>query len=272
MTARKKTGARRAKKTTSKGKTTRQRKAPAKHKVAAKKPAKLPVAHHFKNRIVGYEDVDPRTINRNPLNWRVHPELQRLAMNDALEQLGYVDTVIVNVNTRNLIDGEMRLDLAEANNEPSVPVLWVDLTKAEERLALATFNPMAELAATDPEQLGKLLSDLEREGGPLDELLGSLEQMAISAQVKPSKSSGRGTTATVGHTLRLVMSVPDVVMIERAVLMTGQHNRGEAFMAICKHYLESFDHGDEERQHDAGAQGKSEDQLAQALAGVDLGT
>lgn len=236
------------------------------------KPAKAPkpklaAANHFKNRIVGYELVDPKTIKRNPLNWRTHPDAQRSAMTDLVASLGYVDTLLVNKRTGHLIDGEMRLDIADENGERTVPVLWVDLSPEEERLALATLNPMSELATTDPEQLSKLLANRKPHDGPLDELLRSLEQMAQGAIVKPTKGTpGRNTTAAAGHTMRIVLAVPDVAEFERAILMTGIANRGEAVLEIARHYLSSHD-DDTERQHDAGAQVLAEDQLAEALRG-----
>ena len=270
MTGKKKTTRKRA---TKKPATTKKRKkGPATRKRPARKSSKLPAPHHFRNRIVRYEEnVDPKTIRRNPLNWRLHPEQQRSAMTDVLESVGFVDTCVANINTRTLIDGEMRLDIAEQNHD-TVPVLWVDLTEEEERLALATFNPMSELAASDPDTLASLLAGVERSGGPMDELLGSLEQMAVTAIPKKTPGKKRAVEAPRGHTLRLVLSVPNIAMVERAVLMTGLANRGEAFVEICRTYLEAFDDGnDETRQHDATTQGGNSGELAQALADADIG-
>lgn len=228
----------------------------------------------FRNRIVGYEEaVDVATITRNPLNWRVHSDAQKGAMTDLLGRLGYVDTCLVNRRTRRLIDGEMRLDIAEANNERHVPVLWVDLTQEEERLALATINPMSELASTDPEQLGKLLADVDREGGPLDELLRSLEEIADLGTVK--KAGGASTSkvkreASPAHTVRIVLAVTDVATVERALRATNISNRGDALIEICRSYLADEDHEAagpaEDAEHVAGPEGGIEDQLAQALA------
>jgi hypothetical protein len=221
------------------------------------------IAAAFKNRIVSFELVDPRTIKRNPLNWRTHPDQQRAAMRDALEQLGYIDTCLVSHRTRMLIDGEMRLDIAIENNEPTVPVLWVDLTPDEEKLALAIVNPMAELAGVDPEALAKLLRGHEPAGGPLDELLASLSTMAESAIVKPTKNTGaRAVGKSPGHVLRVVFAVPETADFERAIAATGIINRGEAVLELARYYLTGHD---TERQHDATAQSGTAAQLAEAV-------
>lgn len=229
----------------------------------------------FRNRIVGYELVDVGAITRNPLNWRAHPDAQRSAMSDLLGQLGYVDVCLVNKRTGRLIDGEMRLDIAEAKGETQVPVLWVDLSDDEERLALATINPMSELAATDPDKLGELLAGVEHKGGPLDELLRELEQQADLGTVKrASASSGNGTkreAASPGHTVRIVLKVVDVADVERALRATKIANRGDALVEICREYLRRDEDHEEGRrpeaqEHGAAAEGEFADQFAQALA------
>lgn len=221
----------------------------------------------LRNRIVGYELVDPKTIKRNPLNWRTHPDAQRSAMADSLDTLGVVDACLVNKRTNHLIDGEMRLDIAEERNEPTVPVLFVDLSPEEEKLALATINPMADLAGTDPEQLAELLRGRKPHDGPLDELLRSLEELALEATVKPTpKKRGRSHAAgAVRATTRIVLAVPNIAEFERAIAMTGIVNRGDALLELARTYLKG--HDNEEAEDDAASQGELADQLAQALGG-----
>ena len=52
----------------------------------------------WKNRIVAYEPaVDPAQLLAHPLNARRHPGAQRDAMTDTLGDIGWADTVRVNV-------------------------------------------------------------------------------------------------------------------------------------------------------------------------------
>lgn len=224
----------------------------------------------WKNRIVGYAQVDPATLKANPLNWRVHPDSQKRAMGDVFSQLGYVEAVIVNKTTGHIIDGHMRHAMAIEHREPKMPVLYVQMTLEEERLALSILNPMAELAATDPEKLAELLAGIERKGGPLDELLASLEEQAGGAMVKNAQSSnGKRSIGSPTHAMRMMLAVPEVATVERAIARTGIANRGEALTTICRAYLSEHEAGENaEGQHDTGAKGLTPDQLAQALSGA----
>lgn len=224
----------------------------------------------WKNRIVSLEFVDPATLKPNPGNWRTHPEAQKRAMTDAFSQLGYIEAVIVNKTTGHMIDGHMRHQLALEHREPQIPVLYVKLTEAEERLALTTVNPLAELAVTDPEKLQELLGGVERKGGPLDELLSSLEELAGGAVVKNATSTtGKRSVGATTHTMRAMLAVPEIAVVERALARTGIANRGNALVTICREYLSEHE-GDEgaEGQHDAGPQGGVESELAEAAAGL----
>ncbi len=48
----------------------------------------------------------------NPNNWRIHAKPQQKAMQGALDELGWIQTVLVNVTTKNMIDGHLRVTLA----------------------------------------------------------------------------------------------------------------------------------------------------------------
>ena len=93
----------------------------------------------FTNRIIGYATKPADQFQANPLNYRKHPQRQRDAVNGSLRELGWIAAVVENVQTGNLIDGHERVWQALKNNE-DVPYLQVDLTEAEEKLALAIFR------------------------------------------------------------------------------------------------------------------------------------
>lgn len=118
-----------------------------------------PPAPKWRNRIVGYGDEDPEQLLANPSNWRIHPKFQQDALTGVLDEIGWVDTVIVNKTTGFVVDGHLRVTLAISNNEPKIPVCYVDLTPAEEATILATFDPITMLAVTDQEQYNLLVKE-----------------------------------------------------------------------------------------------------------------
>src|SRR3954465_8857047 len=105
---------------------------------------------NFKNRIVGSGEKPAREFNANPLNWRRHPESQQNAINAILEEVGWVQSVIVNRRSGNTIDGHARIEEALKNDENTpVPFVEVDLTEDEERKILRAFDAIGALAVTD---------------------------------------------------------------------------------------------------------------------------
>jgi len=128
----------------------------------------------FRSRIVGYGEEAPDQLLANPLNFRVHPKSQQDALKGVLEEVGYVQSVIVNRTTGNLIDGHLRVSLALRENQQSIPVVYVELSPQEEALVLATFDPISGLAGTDQEKLNELLSEVSTNSAGVEALLAQL--------------------------------------------------------------------------------------------------
>ena len=124
----------------------------------------------WRNRIVGHADVPPHELVPNPRNWRAHPPEQQRALAGALAEVGWVAEVMVNRTTGNVVDGHLRIELALARAEPTVPVTFVELSDDEERLVLASLDPLAAMATAEQEQLAALLAGLE----PADDALRAL--------------------------------------------------------------------------------------------------
>jgi DNA modification methylase len=139
----------------------------------------------WRSRIVDRGDVPPADLVANPRNWRGHPPAQKSALAGLLDQVGWVQDVVVNRRTGHLVDGHLRVELAKARGEASVPVVYVDLAEDEEALVLASLDPLAAMATADPEKLAALL-----EGAKVaDEALRAmLQQLAVESGVK----GGRG--------------------------------------------------------------------------------
>jgi hypothetical protein len=99
-------------------------------------------------------------------------------MEGVLNDIGWIAPVIVNERTGHVVDGHMRVSIAISKGEPRVPVAYVDLDEAAERLALATFNPISALAATDKEQQRALLEDVRSDQTAVAALLSQLRAEA----------------------------------------------------------------------------------------------
>jgi DNA modification methylase len=50
----------------------------------------------WRNRIVGHGEEDPTQLLANPKNWRIHPKAQQDALVGVLNEVGWVQDVIVN--------------------------------------------------------------------------------------------------------------------------------------------------------------------------------
>ena len=149
-------------------------------------------AELWRNRIIGSADVPPDSLLAHPNNWRGHPALQQNALADILGGdggVGWLDTVLVNKRTSELwpegdrnvetvVDGHLRVALAMRHNQPTVPVRYVDLTPAEEALALATFDPIGALAQANAEQLDAVLREVQTGSEAVSEMLAGLAQEA----------------------------------------------------------------------------------------------
>ena len=134
-----------------------------------------PGAAAWRNRIVETGEAFAAELLANPLNWRTHPKAQREAMKAAFDELGWIQQVVVNKRTGRLIDGHMRVELAKERGE-IIPVVYVDLSDEEEKLALATYDPLGDMASSDKVALSKLIKDSKVSFDTLDELMGSIAQ------------------------------------------------------------------------------------------------
>lgn len=170
----------------------------------------------WQNRIVGYRVVKARGLTPNDKNWRKHPKRQKDALEDVLNRMGWIAPVIYNTRTGRLIDGHLRQSL---DPNADVPVVDVDLSEDEERLALATFDPLAMMAETEREALEGLLTALKSED---ETLAGLLEQVAQDNNVQMGNGAG----------------VPDVApQVDKAKELQAewQTERGQVWLIDGKH-------------------------------------
>ena len=226
-------------------------------KTGTVKEAVSPPADQWRNRIVGHGIVEGAQLIANPRNWRIHPDNQRDAMTGVLDEVGWVQQVIVNKRTGCVVDGHLRAELAIAAGQ-KVPVVYVDLDEDEEAKILASMDPLSSMAITNSDALGKLLAGMETENQTLDALLHSMIDQAdltslsdVAGESDPKDPlSGRLIGGDKKSQIKAVLYAKQISIFETALKATGEMNRGEALMTICRAYLEIA----EKRQHDVPVQ------------------
>ena len=128
----------------------------------------------WQNRIIEQRRMAVADLKANPLNWRRHPKKQRAALSGALDEVGVVQGVIFNQRTGRLVDGHLRLELALEHSETELTVTVVDLSEEEERLVLATLDPIGALATADDKMISELVASVETANRDLAELLSQI--------------------------------------------------------------------------------------------------
>ena len=77
------------------------------------------MAAAWRSRIVGSGEEAPDQLAANPRNWRTHPAAQRKALRGSLDTVGWVQQVIVNKRTGNVVDGHARIEEALSRHHPA---------------------------------------------------------------------------------------------------------------------------------------------------------
>ncbi|KKL49691.1 hypothetical protein LCGC14_2313000, partial [marine sediment metagenome] len=112
------------------------------------------------------------------------PKAQQDALAGVLDEVGWVQEVIVNRTTGHVVDGHLRVSLAISREELQIPVKYVELTPEEEALVLATLDPLARMAATAKDALEELLADVKPGS---DAVTAMLEDVARGAGLNGAK-------------------------------------------------------------------------------------
>ena len=101
----------------------------------------------------------------------MHPKTQAAGIAGVLQEVGWVQRVIVSQRTGCILDGHLRVALAQERGEPTIPVVYVDVAPDEERVILATLDPLSAMAEADGEKLRQLLDGVQPATEPLKDLL-----------------------------------------------------------------------------------------------------
>ena len=145
------------------------------------------------NRIVSHGEEAPDKLIANASNWRTHTPTQRHALASVLNEVGLVQSVVVNTTTGRLVDGHLRVELAKAQGQPTIPVVYVELSEDEERIILATLDPIAAMASADREKLQELLVSIQSED---EAVRGLVESIARQERIELPQRLAVSSTPT----------------------------------------------------------------------------
>lgn len=142
----------------------------------------------WQNRIVKNGEMSADQFLAHPMNARRHPGVQRDALRGSLNSVGWIAPVIISARSGFMLDGHARVEEALSQNDAQlIPFVEVDVTEDEERLILAVFDPITNLASYDSTILTDLIASLTINDAGLESLLDTLAKThdAISLDLTP---------------------------------------------------------------------------------------
>lgn len=197
----------------------------------------------WQNRIVEHGTAPANQFLAHELNARRHPGHQRDALRGSLNEVGWIAPVIVSAKTGKLLDGHARIEEALTHNENAeVPFIRVDVSEAEERLILASFDPITGLAKYDESVLNSLLSDITTSNEALLSVINDL-QWHIDTEIINEAPDGRSNIKSEDKIIKAVFSVSQLAIVEEAIKQTNMRNRSEALIFICNSFLSQNEKG-----------------------------
>jgi hypothetical protein len=151
-------------------------------------------------RIVGHGRERASQLLAHPQNWRTHGFLQEGALSSVLNDVGFVQSVLVNKRSspewgrergiETMLDGHLRVKAAMArDDETELPVTYVDLSPAEERRVLLTFDPIGAMAGQDKDLVAALRAEVVTEWPE--------ENVDLDAILKKSRERTKGLSHNV---------------------------------------------------------------------------
>lgn len=162
-----------------------------------------------RNRILRLEERPAASFRANPSNWRLHPQAQREAIAGALDEVGWAGAALVNLRSdpawgdergvETTVDGHARVEDALARGpDTPVPTLICDLSPSEERLILATLDPIGAMAQVDQERLDALIASMQSPNAAISRLLDSMRPV-VPAQDTPTQEPTEEPRTSTGQ-------------------------------------------------------------------------
>ncbi len=165
----------------------------------------------IRNRIKGHRRVRAGDLLPHELNFRLHPDQQRSALEALYREVGFARSLLAYElpdGRLKLIDGHLRRDL-DPDMEVEVEIL--DVTEEEARALLLSIDPLAALAQTQ-EQLHDRLLELVAPISP--DLQAVWEAMAEASLAVSETGEREGITAIPEQFLILITCSDEKQQVE----------------------------------------------------------
>ena len=173
------------------------------------------------------QQVDPATLNGADYNPRQMGDKQRLALEQSLDEFGFVQPIVVNNRTGLVVGGHQRLNAAIALGHTEVPVVYVDLTEEREKALNVALNKIS--GDWDYPALIDVLTELEPQrefdltGFDIDEFQALENDWA--------NKSKAGTEGRIKPPPRIARSqVGEVYMLGDHVLVIGDSTDPDSYL------------------------------------------
>jgi hypothetical protein len=144
----------------------------------------------IRNRIIAHITIRAGDLVPHPLQFRLHPDIQRNALAASLKEVGFARSLLgyrLPDGRIQLIDGHLRRDF---DPEMQVTVELVDVTADEARKLLLTIDPLAAYAETDPEMAAELARMVATDDEYLQKLWDSLSDSPTVEELLPKTEPG----------------------------------------------------------------------------------
>jgi hypothetical protein len=131
---------------------------------------------HIRDRVKELKRIKASDLLPNGRNWRTHPQQQRDAFRDLVQEIGFTGAELCYYSQRNagaltLIDGHMR---QQEVGDAEIPCLITDLNDEEADKLLVTYDPLAALAEADTAKLDALLQEIHSDSVAVQGMLAEL--------------------------------------------------------------------------------------------------
>ena len=151
-------------------------------------PRSIPLSEPIRNRIQGHCRVRAGDLVPHELNFRLHPELRKVALQALYREVGFARSLLAYElpdGRLKLLDGHLRRDL---DPDLVVDAEVLDLNEDEARVLLLSIDPLAALAETQTQLRHRLLELTASAPAELQAAWQAAEACLAAPEAPPSRT------------------------------------------------------------------------------------